>query len=71
VKKLKIRFHKDLYPAIAIKKVIADFRRVTPVEIKEKKDYYLVTIDNPGAGKELVLKGEFLNYALMLTRTKL
>jgi len=68
--KIKIKFHKDLYPAAAIEKAAEDFAKIADFAIQKQKDYCLVTIDNPKAEKELLLKGHFLNYCLMLSRQR-
>jgi hypothetical protein len=70
VGKIKIRFHKDLYPAAAIEKAARDFGKITNFNIRKEKDYHLVTIDNSEPDKELLLKGNFLNYVLMLLKAR-
>ena len=68
--KIKVKFHKDLYPAVAIKKAVRDFAKIANFDIQIEKDYYSVFIDTPKAEEKLSLKGNFLNYVLMLSRIR-
>ncbi len=67
--KIRIKFHKELYPVAAIKKAIKDFEEVARMLFEKQKEYYLVSIDNPKIGNELLVRNNFINYVLILSRT--
>lgn len=69
-RKIKIKLHKALYRYSAINKAAGDFEKIGEVNIRREKEYYHVTIDNKESVKELLLMGNFLNYALMLSKSK-
>ena len=68
VSKIEIKFHKQIYPSYAVKQAVRDFKDITKVGLKDKNNYYLVSIDNSDPAKELMIKGNFLNYVLILSR---
>lgn len=69
MRNIKIRFHKDLYPIAAVENAIKVFNQVTNAKLEKKKEYHIVTLVNREPGKELLLRGNFLNCALMFTKT--
>jgi hypothetical protein len=68
--KIELKFHQDLYPAAVVKQAAEDFSRIANFDMRREKDYHLVTIDNPRPDQGLLLKGNFLNYALMLLKAR-
>lgn len=69
--KIKIKLHRDLYRYPAIYEAARDFKKISGVSILKGKEYYIVAIDTQEPQKELLLKGNFLNYVLMLSKAQL
>ncbi len=67
--KIRIKFHKELYPVSAVKKAAEDFKKAAKIFFQEHSGYYSVTIDTLGAGDELEIRNNFINYVLILSRT--
>ncbi len=68
-RKISIKLHKDIYSAAVIKKAIQDFSGTASITVTDSKNYHLVNIPNISKKSEIELvKGEFLNYCLILAK---
>ncbi len=63
------RLHKDLYPSRVISKAVAEFSPYSAVTVKRTGAYHLISLVCAEDVDIHVLKGEFLNYCLMLVKS--
>lgn len=65
----KIKFHKKLYTAAAIKRALADFKDLADFKMAAEPGYYSVEIKNSRDYPAETIKDELGNYVLQLMRT--
>jgi hypothetical protein len=65
---MEIRFHSEVYPLSAVQKAVAGFRGIAEFTVKHNSGYYTVRVKGYDKSHELQIKGNFLNYVLILSR---
>lgn len=65
-----VSFHKELYSLEALRQGVRDFSGIFDARIVRRPDYYEVIFQKVShSHSEPLVKGEFANYVLMLTKS--
>ncbi len=63
-----LRFNKKIYPKLAIKKAVKDYRDLANFKVEQNKNYFLVKIRKIKPELKDVFQDEFSNYVLSLMK---
>jgi len=65
---MKIKFNNQIYNEKAIKTAVSAYNKIAKIKVQKTRSYYLVNIKNAKSCFKQVLKDEFSNYVLGLTK---
>ncbi len=70
IPKIEIPLHRKIYSRAAVNDAIRGFSKFARCTMRQEGAYYRVTIDTPKKYEAQAVKGNFLNYVLMLSRAR-
>ena len=71
MKKIEVKFNKELYSAVAVKKAADDFGKAAKILFKKQPNYYHVTIEAYQPEEGELVRNNFINYVLFFSRARL
>ncbi len=66
--KIIIKLHKELYPGSAVKKAVDDFGKAAKIFFKRQPEYYHITLEAYQPEEGELVRNNFINYVLFLSR---
>ncbi len=66
--KIEVKFNKELYSAVAVKKAADDFGKAAKILFKAQPGYYQVTIEAYQPEEGELVRNNFINYVLFFSR---
>ncbi len=66
--KIELKFNKELYSAVAVKKAAEDFGKAAKILFKKQPEYYHVTIEAYQPEEGELIRNNFINYVLFFSR---
>lgn len=66
--KIELKFNKELYSAVAVKKAVEDFGKAAKILFKIQPEYYCVTIETYQPEEGGLVRNNFINYVLFFSR---